>query len=63
MNKQEYEQEIAALTNAIGAIMSYLLLQEQSFKDDLLDGKITDETLKTWGVRAEVKDGHIQLLL
>lgn len=57
-------EDIVPLINSIGAIMSYLLLQENIFKEEMINGKITNEMLKTWGVRAEVtKGGHIQLLI
>ena len=55
--------DVEALTNSIGAIMAYLLTQEQSFKADMVNGKITDEVLERWGIRAEVKGDHIQLLI
>ena len=54
--------DVDALTNSLGAIMAYLLTLEQ-FRNDMVNGKITDETLKTWGIRAEVSGDHIQLLI
>ena len=56
-------KDIEPLTNSIGAILAYLLTQEQSFKKDLAAGKITVNKLLEWGIKARIKGDHIELLI
>lgn len=57
----EARNDLDPLTNALGAILSYLLTQEQTFKSDIVAGKITEFTLAEWGIRAHIKGDHIEL--